>query len=145
MRPTDSRLQSPEARRAANRVLDVVQRERIAEDDTAADPSVSGPCIGAEAALTERAKRALMAYHGVDSDQAFEVLIGGARTFRSPVPTVAYTLLHGICEGDPQTEGRHGPLVPWPEARLRERRSWPHQLRTAPTRCSPAPETPRSG
>jgi hypothetical protein len=138
MTPTDPRLQTTDARRASNRLLDVLQRERIADDKAA-----PGPGISAEAALIEQAKGALMAYFGVDSHQASEVLIGWARTSHSLVPTIAYTLLHGICEGDPQTEARHRPLVRWLETQLRE--GGPHhaQLRTAPTRCSPAQETPR--
>jgi hypothetical protein len=146
MTPTDPRLQTPDARRAANRLLEVLQRERIADGDAATDSSVPGPCIAAEAALIEQAKGALMVYHGVDSHRAFEVLIGWARASRSSVPTIAHTLLHGICAGDPQTEARQRPLVRWLEARLRDGGPAHARLRTTPARCGgPADGTLHSG
>lgn len=145
MTPTDPRLQTPDARRAANRLLDVLQRERPPDDATVGDPSVAGACIGARAALIERAKGALMVYYGVDSHQAFDVLIGWARTSRSSVPTVAYALLHGICQDDPQIEARHRPLVRWLEANLRDGGPGQARLRSEPTGCCQGPEALRSG
>lgn len=58
--PTPSLLPTPDARRTANRLLDVLQRERIADSATAPESSVLGPCgLDAKAALIERAKGAL--------------------------------------------------------------------------------------
>jgi ANTAR domain len=71
-------------------------------------------------ALIEQAKGALMLHYGIDSHQAFAVLIGWARISRTPVPTIANTLLRGICEGNPQTERRQRALVRWLEAQLRD-------------------------
>ena len=131
--PTSSQLLTPEARRTANRLLDVLQRERIADRPAATTPSVLGPCgIDARPALIERAKGALMLHYGIDSHQAFAVLIGWARTSRTPVPTIAHTLLRGICEGNPQTEVRQRALVRWLEAQLRDGNPGHGQLRTAP-------------
>ena len=139
-------LLTPDARRTANRLLDVLQRERLRGGAAATDSSVVGPCgIDAGSALIERAKGALMLHYGVDSHQAFAVLVGWARTSHTPVATIAHTLLRGICEGNPQTEVRQRALVRWLEAQLRDCDLGPAQLRTAPVRCEPAHQTPRSG
>ena len=141
-----SLLLTPEARRTANRLLDVLQRERIADRAAAPDSSVFGRCgLDARAALVERAKGALMLHYGIDSHQALAVLIGWARTSHTPVPIIAHTLLHGICEGNPQTEIRQRALMRWLEAQLRDSDPGPGQLRTAPGRCGPAHQPPRSG
>lgn len=113
---TDSRLLTPAARRAANRLLDELQRARTVH---AGGPSVPGPGeIDTRPALIEHATGALMLHFGIDSHRALEVLIGWARTSRTPVSTVAHTLLSGICEGNPQTEDRQRPLMRWLEAQL---------------------------
>ena len=145
--PPDPRLVTPDARRTANRLLDVLQRERSAADT---DPSDLGrPEIHATLALIERAKGALMLHYGVDSHQAFAVLVGWARVSHAPLPTIAHTLLRGICEGDPQTEIRQRALMRWLEAQLRDRDPGHSLLGPAPAPCEPAPcepahETPRS-
>jgi hypothetical protein len=69
--------------------------------------------------VMEHAKGALMLRYGIDSHQALAVLLSWARTTHTPVQTVAHTLVHGICEGSPQTELRQGPLMRWLESRLR--------------------------
>ena len=139
---TDPRFVTPDARRTANRLLDVLQRERIA---AATDPSDLGPSeIHAKLALIERAKGALMLHYGVDSHQAFAVLVGWARISHTPLPTIAHTLLRGICEGNPQTEIRQRALMRWLEAQLRDHDPGHAQLRPAPAPCEPAHETPRS-
>ena len=97
--PTGPLLLTPDARRTANRLLEVLQRERIADRAAATDSSDLGPCgLDANSALMEQAKGALMLHYGVDSHQAFAVLVGWARTSHTPVPTIAHTLLRGICE-----------------------------------------------
>lgn len=130
----DTRLLTPEARRSANRLLDVLQRERAA-GPAATHPSAIGPFeLSARAALIEQAKGALMLHYGVDSHQAFAVLVGWARMSRTPVTTIAHTLLRGICEGNPQTEVRQRELIGWLEAQLRGGDPGPSALRTAPVR-----------
>ena len=144
---THRRLLIPEAHLTANHLLEVLQRERIADGPAATDPSALEPCeIAANPALIEQAKGALMLHFGIDSHQAFAVLVGWARTSHAPMPTIAHTLLHGICEGSPQTEVRQRPLMRWLEAQLRDGDPGHAQLRTdpAPARCGPAHETPRS-
>jgi len=137
---------TPDARRTANRLLDALQHQRIADDAAGTEPSALGPCeIGANTALIEQAKGALMLHYGVDSHQAFAVLVGWARVSRTPVPTIAHTLLRGICEGNPQTEARQGPLMRWLEAQLLDRDPDHAHHRTAPARREPVRKTPRSG
>lgn len=138
-------LLTPDARRNANHLLDVLQRQRVADRPAATKPSVLGPCgVDARPALIERAKGALMLHYGIDSHQAFGVLVGWARMSRTPVATIAHTLLRGICEGSPQTEVRQRALVRWLEAQLRNSDPGHGQLRTAPARHEPAHEPPRS-
>ena len=128
--PTDPRLPTPDERRTANRLLDVLQRERIADGTAVTDPSALGPCeIDANTALIQQAKGALMLHYGIDSHQAFAVLVCWARETRTTVRTIAHTLLRGICEGNPQTEVRQLPLIRWIEAQLRERDPGHAQLR----------------
>lgn len=85
-------------------------------------------------ALIEQAKGALMLHFGVDSHQAFAVLLGWARTSHTPVATIAHTLLRGICEGNPQTEVQEWTLMRWLEAELRKGAPDPGPLRTVPPR-----------
>jgi hypothetical protein len=141
--PTSSPLLTPDARRDSNRLLDVLQRERTDDRPAAADPSVLGSCgIHAQSALIEQAKGALMLHFGIDSHQAFVLLIDWARTSRTPVATIAHALLRGICEGNPQTELRQRALLRWLEEQLADGDPGPARLRTAPTRCHPDHKTP---
>jgi hypothetical protein len=110
---------TPDAQRTANRLLEALQRGR--DGAAAPDPCVPGPrAIDAKTALMEQAKGALMLRYGVDSHQAFAVLVRWAQVSHTPVRTVAHTLLHGICEGNPQTGVRQGALIRWLQAQLRD-------------------------
>lgn len=115
-------LNPHEARRAANRLLEVLQRRR--EPGSVQPPPWLPlpwlPGSDATAAGIEQAKGALMMWYGVDSHQALAVLVRWGRVTHTPVRTVAETLLHGICEGNPQTRRRQRPLVRWLTAQLRE-------------------------
>lgn len=75
--------------------------------------------IDANRATIELAKGALMRRFGLDTIQAFSLMVRWARLTHTPVHTVARTLVHGIDEADPQTERRHRPLVRWLEGQLR--------------------------
>ena len=109
---------TPDARRAANRLLEALQRGR--DGAAAPDQCVPGSrATDARTALIEQAKGALMLRYGIDSHQAFAVLVRWAQATHTPVRTVAHTLLHGICEGNPQTEVRQRALTRWLEAQLR--------------------------
>lgn len=117
--PIDASLLTPDARRAANLQLAV-----------AAGASDLGPReVDARPTVVEQAKGALMLHYGIDSHQALAVLVGWARTSRTPVVQIAHALLRGICEGNPQTEVRQRELLRWLEA----------QLRTAPSRSWTGP------
>ena len=59
-----------------------------------------------------------MLHYGVDSFQAFALLIRWSRATRTPVQTIADALLHGICEGNPQTQVKQRPLILWLEEQL---------------------------
>ena len=134
MIPTTRQLTS-DAPRSANVLVDDLQRERLARRAADADPYGLGPCeLGINPALIEQAKGALMLHFGIDSHQAFAVLLGWARTSHTPVVVIAHTLLRGICEGNPQTEVRQRALVRWLEAQLRDGAPDHAQARTAPSR-----------
>ena len=116
--PAESLLNTPTAQRSANRLLEALQRGHDAE--AAAHPSEPRlRLVDAHTATIEQAKGALMLRYGVDSHQAFAVLVRWARVTHTPVRTVAHTLLHGICEGNPETERRQRSLVRWLEDQLR--------------------------
>ena len=135
---------TPDARRTSNRLLEVLQRERAADGAAATGPAVLGSWeIHAKPALVEQAKGALMLHFGIDSHQAFAVLVGWARITRTPVPTIAHALLRGICEGNAQTEVRHRALIRWLEAQLRDGDPGHAQLRSALARGDRATEPPR--
>jgi hypothetical protein len=106
--------------------------------------ATSGPAIHATLALIEQAKGALMLHYGIDSHQAFAVLVGWSRSSHTPLTTIAHTLLRGICEGNPQTEIRQRALLRWLESQLRERDPAHAQRRAAPAHGEPAHESPRS-
>ncbi len=137
---TSTRLLTPDARRTSNRLLDVLQRSRVADgaDGTGGFLPASSE-IDARSALIEQAKGALMLFFGIDSHQAFAVLVGWARMSRTPVPVIAHTLLRGICEGNPQTGVRHRALMRWLEAQLRDGDLGHAQHRRAPARSRPGP------
>lgn len=74
--------------------------------------------IDANRATIERAKGALMRRYGMDTFQAFSLMVRWARQTRTPVHTLARTLVQGVAEADPQPERRHRLLVRWLERRL---------------------------
>lgn len=113
---TEPVLNAHEARRSANRLLEALQRGRDAEPVQ----SFPGLPMDATTAGIEQAKGALMLRYGVDSHQALAVLVRWGRVTRTPVHTVAHTLLHGICEGNPQTQARQQPLIRWLNGQLRD-------------------------
>ena len=141
--PTESPPTSGE-HQSAIRFVEVLQREPIYGGIAAADLFVPEACeIDANPALLDQAKGALMLHFGVDSYQAFATLVNWAQLSGTPVPTIAHTLMRGICEGNPQTELRHRKLMRWLEAQLRNGDPDHAQLRTATSAREPAQETPR--
>lgn len=131
--PTDPLVVSHDFRHADNRLLESLQRRRDGAADRASDP---GARTDATSALVEQAKGALMMRYGVDSYQALALLVRWAHITHAPVPTIAHALLRGICEGNPQIEVRHRPLIRWLEAQLRDGNPDPAQ---------PTPVWPRTG
>ena len=91
-----------------------------AEDQQVSVPGDHPPPPGADGRyLLERAKGALMMRYGIDSYQALAVLVHWSRQARTPLSLVAHTLVHGICEGNPQTAARERALARWLEQQLR--------------------------
>lgn len=64
--------------------------------------------IDANRATIERARRALMRRHGMDTLQAFALLVRQARQTHTPVHALARTLAQGTGEADPRPERRAG-------------------------------------
>lgn len=114
---TDPALNMLDEHRAANRLLEALQRGQ----DAALSRALPGhPHVDATTASIEQAKGALMLRYGVDSHQALAVLVRWGRLTDTPVRTVAHTLLHGICEGNPRTRARQRSLIRWLTKQLRD-------------------------
>ena len=62
--------------------------------------------IDAHRATVERARRALMRRHGMDTFQAFALLVRRARQAHTPVHAFARTLAQDVDEAGPQPDGR---------------------------------------
>ena len=75
--------------------------------------------IDAHRATIERANGALMRRYGMDTFQAFSLMVRWSRLTRTPVHTLARTLVQGIDEADPQPARRHRLLIRWLEGQLR--------------------------
>lgn len=75
--------------------------------------------IDANRATIERAKGALMRRYGMDTFQAFSLMVRWARETHTPVHTLARALVQGIDEADTQPGRRHRPLIRWLEGQLR--------------------------
>lgn len=118
---------------ARERLLESLQQWRDA--DQSASPPPLDPelrSIDAHRPVVEHAKGALMLRYGIDSYQAFAVLVRWARVTHTPVHTIADTLVHGICEGNPRAGLRQQPLMRWMESRLRDNDLDPAGSRTGP-------------
>ncbi len=83
-----------------------------------------------------------MLRYGIDSHQAFAVLVRWARVTHTPVHIVAHTLVHGICQGNPRTALHQRPLIRWLEVELRRNDPGPEGLATRPTGQEPVHEIP---
>ncbi len=108
------------ARLPSQHMVDSLRRWQDA-DRAAAEPLVPGVrVLEAHRTVIEHAKGALMLRYGIDSHQGFAVLVRWARASHTPVVTVADALVHGVCEGNPQTELRQPALLRWLEKQLRQ-------------------------
>lgn len=137
--PANHLVSAHDAPPTSDRLLDSLQRWREAERAATRTPAVPGlRAIDAHRAVIEHAKGALMLRYGIDSFQAFAVLVRWSRATHTPVQTIAHTLVHGICEGNPQTELRQRTLMRWLEDQLRHNDPG---LAAPP----PAPAWPRTG
>jgi len=142
--PANHLLSATDATSVDDRLVDSLQQWRDADRAAPSETLIPGlRSIVAHRAVVEQAKGALMLRYGIDSHQAFAVLVRWSRVSRTPVPTIAHTLIHGICQGNPQTELRQRPLIRWLEIELRRNDPEPEGLATAPTGREPVPEIPR--
>jgi hypothetical protein len=124
---------APTSGRTSDGLLDSLQRWRDADRTGAPEAFVPElRAIDANRAVIEQAKGALMLHYRINSYQAFAVLVRWSRVTQLPVRTVAHTLVHGICEGSPQTEVRHRPLIRWLEDQLRHTDPDPARIPTEP-------------
>jgi hypothetical protein len=109
-----------DVRHAGAGLLDALQQWRDADRTSTFESHVlERREIDANRATVERAKRALMRRYGIDGFQAFSLMVRWSRLTRTPVHTLARTLVQGVDEADPQPEWRHRLLVRWLEVRLR--------------------------
>lgn len=124
-------LPTDDERRTSDRLLESLEKWRDADGVVAPEAFVAEHATD-DRAIIEHAEGALMMRYGIDSYQAFAVMVRWSRMTHTPVHTVAHTLIHGICEGNPQTEFRHRPLMRWLEDQLRDNDPDPARLPTAP-------------
>lgn len=111
-------LSDDDARRASDRLVRALRRWREAERDAPAPLAPGLRAIDANRPVIEQAKGVLMLHYGIDSVQAFAVMVRWSRASRTPVQTIADVLLHGICEGNPRTQVQQRPLIRWLEEQL---------------------------
>ncbi|MGZ5417554.1 MAG: ANTAR domain-containing protein [Nocardioides sp.] len=132
--PTNHRvLSDDDARRASDRLVRALRRWREAERDAPAPLAPGLRAIDANRPIIEQAKGVLMLHFGVDSFQAFALLVRWSRATRTPVQTIAHALLHGICEGNPQSQVQQRPLIRWLEEQLHHGDPELASMPTAPT------------
>lgn len=105
---------------SGDRLLESLRHWRDADAATAAAPFAWNlRAIDANRAVVERAKGVLVLRYGIDSYQAFAVLVRWSHLSRIPVHTIAHALVHGICQGSPRTGDQQRPLIRWLEDQLR--------------------------
>jgi hypothetical protein len=120
MNPQQQHAITEPTRHASQTLLEALRRRRTADRPVAGQPPAPElRLIDANRLMVEQAKGALMLRYGIDSHQAFAVLVRWSRVTRTPVPALARALLHGICEESPQTQLRQRALVRWLEDQLR--------------------------
>jgi hypothetical protein len=118
--PVDHLFPANDARHSGTALLDALQQWRDTAWTATSECHVpEHRAIAANRAIIERAKGALMRRYGMDTFQAFSLMVRWARQTHTPVHTLAKTLVQRIDEADPQPERRHRPLIRWLEGQLR--------------------------
>ena len=113
-------LPTNDARHPGTGLFDALHHWRGADWTSTAESHVpEHRAIEANRATIERARCALMRRFGMDTFQAFSLMVRWSRLTKTPVHTLARTLVQGIDEADPQPERRHRPLTRWLEGQLR--------------------------
>ena len=90
--------------------------------------------------VIEQAKGVLALRYGIDSHQAFAMMVRWSRTVHTPVHAIAHTLMLGLREDSPQTTYRQRPLMLWLEEQLRGNDSDPARFPIAPVWSAPGTE-----
>ncbi|GAB2885314.1 ANTAR domain-containing protein [Nocardioides pacificus] len=85
--------------------------------EAAARPSVFTPTI--DTIKVEQAKGVLMLRYGINSHEAYAVLLRWAHEAGTDTGRIAHVLLHAICQNDPVTEQQESHLVRWLTSQLR--------------------------
>lgn len=93
--------------------------------------------IDVRRAVVEQAKGALMLHYGIDSHQAFAVLVRWSAATNTAVPVLADVLVSGVYQGSQKAEEQHQSLVRWLEEQLR--RGDPDPGAPPLTLCDPPP------
>ena len=96
-----------DARGTSDALLEALERWR--EADRSAAPTPLAPrlrAIDAHRVVIEQARAELMRRNGIDSYQAFAVMVRWSRATHTPVHRIAQTLLDGPCEANPRTQLR---------------------------------------
>ena len=121
------------ASRIEDRLLASIGQWRDAASDEKSSHLVPAlRAIESHRPVVEQAKGALAFRYGIDSHQAFALMVRWSRTVHAPVHVIAHTLIHGICEGDSQTERQQRPLMRWLEQQLRDNDPEPTQTERHP-------------
>ena len=109
-----------DARHPGTGLLVALQQWRDADWSSTSESHVpERRAIDANRATIERARGALMRRYGMDTLQAFSLMVRWSRLTQTPVHTLARTLVQGVGEADPQPERRHRLLTRWLEGQLR--------------------------
>ena len=90
--------------------------------------------------VIEQAKGVLALRYGIDSHQAFAMMVRWSRTVHAPVHAIAHTLMRGICGDNPETTYRQRPLTLWLEEQLRDNDSYSARSPIAPVWSAPGTE-----
>ena len=130
-----SRTAATGVRPPDGRLADSLELWRDADRTTDTGAVVAGSrVLEAHRGVVEHAKRALVLRYGIDSHQAFAVMVRWARVSHTPVVGIAEGLVSGVGDGGPRTRSRPPALLRWLEEQLR---------RPTPDRLAPLPPATR--
>ena len=123
-----------DARHPGTGLLDELEQWRDADWTPTSESHVpERRAIDANRVAVERAKGALMRRYGLQTFQAFSLMVRWSRLTRTPIHTLARTLVQRVDEADPQSPRRHRLLIRWLEDQLRHGDPQPGPFQYGPT------------